>query len=91
MKVMRVTSALSDEVQRQATTVSCAREVRRLRMQGESMVRSIDQVELTIGMAHRQGYACESQGEVLEALGREAVQAWGPRVEAAGTLLRESA
>ena len=87
---MQITSDLSDEVQRHATTEVALDEVRRLRMQGESMVRSIDQVELTIGMAHRQGYACESQGEVLEALGREAVQAWGPRVEAAGTLLRES-
>ena len=65
--MVRVTSDLRDEVQRQATTEVALDEVRRLRMQGESMVRSIDQVELTIGMAHRQGYACESQGEVLEA------------------------
>ena len=48
-------------------------------------------VESTIRVARGQGYACTSQGEILEALGREGAAAWGAHVEAAGTMLRESA
>ena len=87
---MKVSSSLSDEVQRQATTEVVLGEVRRLRTQGEMMVRSLDMVESTIRLAVGQGYACESQGEVLEALGREGAVSWGAHVEAAGTMLRES-
>ena len=88
---MQITSSLSDEVQRQATTEIVLGEVRRLRTQGEAMVRSLDMVESTIRVARGQGYACTSQGEILEALGREGAAAWGAHVEAAGTMLRESA
>ena len=54
------------------------------------MVHTLHRVEETIRLAHRQGYACTSQAEILEALAREA-RAWAERAEAAGTLLRESA
>ena len=87
---MRVTSSLSDEVQRQATTEVVLGEVRRRRTQVQGMAHSLDMVEETIRLAHGQGYACEAQGDVLEALGREAL-AWAERIAAAGTLLRESA
>ena len=54
------------------------------------MVHTLHRVEETILLANRQGYACTSQAEILDALWREALT-WASRVEAAGTLLRESA
>ena len=68
---MRVTSSLSDEVQRQATTEIVLGEVRRLRTQGEAMVRSLDMVESTIRLAvsGRGTLVSRRVSEVLEAAG----------------------
>ena len=82
--------SLRYEAQRQAATEVVSGEVTRLAVQGMGMVHTLHRVEETIRLAHRQGYACTSQAEILEALAREA-RAWAERAEAAGTLLRESA
>ena len=76
---------------RQAATIEVVLgEVRRLGVQGGGMVHSLDMVDRTVRLAHGHGYACTSQAEILDALSREALT-WASRVEAAGTLLRESA
>ena len=86
-----MTASLGADVQRQATTAVVLREIGRLRTQGEMMVRSLDMVEHYLRVGIDQAYAIEAQGEVLEALGREAAVDWGSCISAAGVLLRETA